>query len=131
MHSQRTLYSMQKCRKKEVSCLLFCSCGCIAPQQNIVGQFIYTYTEAYLAPSQPSLMESFYENSKQLKTVYYFFKNAPSQIFGWVRKTPLIWMYLVIFRSVFSWYNVNILCVIVCQKIMQHKLLTFIVLQFK
>ena len=32
----------------------------------------------------------FYENSKQLKTVNYFFKKAPSQIFGWVRNTPLI-----------------------------------------
>ena len=37
----------------------------------------------YLAPSQTSMMEFFYENSKELKTVNYIFKKAPSQIFGW------------------------------------------------
>ena len=34
--------------KKEVSCLPFYSCVCIVSQESIVGQFIYTYTEAYL-----------------------------------------------------------------------------------
>ena len=73
-----------------------------------------------------------YGNSKQLKTVNYFFKKAPSQIFVWVRNTPLIWMYLVSFRSVSSAaIHVNIICVLACQKIVQHKLLTFIVLHCK
>ena len=31
------LYSRCKCMKKEVSCLPFCSCDCIATQENIVG----------------------------------------------------------------------------------------------
>ena len=104
--------------KKEVSCLPFCSCACIASQENIVGQFIYTYTEAYLEPSQTSMIQLFCKNSKQLQTANYLFKKAPSQIFGWVQNTSPIWMYLVIFRSVSSaCIHVSILCVIVCQKI--------------
>ena len=73
-----------------------------------------------------------YGNSKQLKTVNYFFKKAPSQIFVWIRNTLPIWMYLVSFRSVSSAaIHVNVICVVVCQKIVQHKLLTFFVFQYK
>ena len=72
----------------------------------------------------------FCENSKQLKTVNYFFRNAPSQMFECVRNMPLAWMYLIIFRRVSSagiYLNTPEYCVIVCQKIVEHKLSTFIV----
>ena len=120
-----------KCVKKEVSCLPFCSCACIASQENIVGQFIHIQRRIQ-NPVNHLRWSFLYKNSKQLKTVKYFFKKAPSQIFGWVRNTPLIWMSLVIFRSMSSdGIHANILCVIVCQIIVQHKLSTFIALQYK
>ena len=96
--------------KKEVSCLPFCSCACIASQENIVGQFIYTYTKAYLEPSQTSMMQLFCENSKQLQTAIYSKKLHRRYSGGF--KIRLIWMYLVIFRSASSaGIHVNILCV--------------------
>ena len=115
--------------KKEVSCLPFCSCACIASQENIVGQFIYTYTKAYLEPSQTSMMQLFCENSKQLQTANYLFKKAPSQIFGWVQNTSDMDVFSYFQKCVFSLHTREYsLCKIVCQKIVWHKLLTFIVL---
>ena len=37
---------------------------------------VYTYAEAYFDPSRTSTMEHFLENSKQLKTVKYFFQES-------------------------------------------------------
>ena len=101
--------------------------------QKILLDSLFIHIQRRIQDPVKHLQCSFFcENTKQLKAVKYFFKKAPSQIFGWVRYTPLIWMYLVIFRSVSSaCIHVNILCVIVCQKIVQRKLLTFIVRQYK
>ena len=60
------LYILCKCVKKEVLCLPFCSCVCIATREHslyYIGNFIYTYTRAYLEPSQTSNMEFFCGNS--------------------------------------------------------------------
>ena len=90
-------------------------------QKHIVGQFSYSCADASLEPVQTSAVEHYCENSKELKTVNYFPKKASSQRFNWVPNTPLIWMYLVIFRPVYlACTYPNILCVIIC-------LLTFIV----
>ena len=128
---------------KGVLCIPFCSCICFTTREHnlyYIGNFIHTYAEAYLEPNQTSTMEIFRENSQRLKTVDCFCKKVPSQMLDWVLKTLLMWMYLIIFRRVFSaCIYLNISCVMcfcvfvffICQIILQLKLLTFIVLQYK
>ena len=45
-------------------------------------------SEASLQQSPTSITDHFCENSQQLKVINYFWKTAPSQIFGWALNTP-------------------------------------------
>ena len=45
--------------------------------------------ETYLEPTRTFPMEFFCENSKRLKTVNYFRKKAPSQMFDWAPNTTM------------------------------------------
>ena len=89
--------------RKEFYVFHFCSCICIATGElslYYIGNFIYTY--AHLEPNQTSTMELFCENSWRLKTVDCFCRKTPSKMYDWFLNTPLIWMYLVILRRIFS-----------------------------
>ena len=114
--------------RKKYHVFRFFSCSVLQQKEKLLNS-LYICRGVFRAQSNIYDGTFFCKFSKQLKTVNHFFKKDPSQIFDWVQNRPPIWIYLIIFRTASSaCIYLNILCVIVCQKIMEHKPLTTIVL---
>ena len=107
MQLQRTLHPMEMCeeKKKKYHAFRFVVVPVLHHRKILLDSLFIHKQRRIQHPVHHLSWSFFYKNSEQLKTVNYFFKKAPSQIFGWVRNTPLIQMYSVIFRSVFSWHT--------------------------